>query len=219
MSLIARKLQVKPGQYWLLYNAPANYLTLHEPLPEGAAVSFHTGGDFDGVQLFVKNSRELVESLEVIMPVLKPQSVFWIIYPKKNSGIETDLEMMKSWEALDKYGYGAVTAAAIDQHWTALRFKPKALTKTSETCNDEIKQNDYRQWIDVDKRTITLPDDIKLVLQKSTKALAAYESLSYSNRKEYLVWILSAKQEKTRIERLVKLVEKLKAGKKNPAEK
>ena len=219
MSLIARKLQVKPGQYWLLYNAPANYLSLLEPLPEGAAASFHTGGDFDGVQLFVKNRQELADSLEVIMPLLKPQTVFWIIYPKKNSGIETDLEMMKSWEALDKYGYGAVTAAAIDQHWTALRFKPKALTKTSETCNDEIKQNDYRQWIDVDKRTITLPDDIKLVLQKSTKALAAYESLSYSNRKEYLVWILSAKQEKTRIERLVKLVEKLKAGKKNPAEK
>ena len=219
MSLIAKKLQVKPGQYWLLYHAPANYLSLLEPLPEGAAVSFQTGGDFDGVQLFVKNSRELADSLEVIMPLLKPQTVFWIIYPKKNSGIETDLEMTKSWDALDKYHYGSVTAAAIDHHWTALRFKPKTLIKTSETCNDEIRQNDYSQWIDLDKRTNTLPDDIKTVLQKSTKALAAYESLSYSNRKEYLVWILSAKQEKTKIERLVKMVEKLEAGKKNPAEK
>jgi uncharacterized protein YdeI (YjbR/CyaY-like superfamily) len=34
-----------------------------------------------------------------------------------------------------------------------------------------------------------------------------------------VVWILSAKQEKTKQERLVKMVEKLIAGKKNPSEK
>src|SRR5580658_1310926 len=95
MSTIAKKLQMKPGHYWLLYNAPANYLSLLEPLPEGAAVSYSTNGDFDGVQLFVKNSHELKDSLEVVMPLLKPESVFWITYPKKTSGIETDLEMMK----------------------------------------------------------------------------------------------------------------------------
>jgi len=210
---------MKPGQYWLLYNAPADYLSLLEPLPEGAAVSYHTNGDFDGVQLFVKNSHELVDSLKVVMPLLKPESVFWITYPKKSSGIESDLEMMKSWDELDKYQYGGVAAAAINHIWTALRFKPKSLTKTSDTCNDEIKQNDYSQWIDVDKRVVRLPDEIRSVLEQSSKALAGYEALSYSNRKEYVLWVLTAKQEKTKNERLVKLVEKLEAGKKNPSEK
>jgi hypothetical protein len=219
MSTIAKKLQMKPGQYWLLYNAPENYLSLLEPLPEGAAVSYSTKGDFDGVQLFVKNSTELADSLKVVMPLLKPESVFWITYPKKSSGIESDLEMMKSWDELDKYKYGGVAAAAINHIWTALRFKPKALTKSSDTCNDEIKQNDYSQWIDVDNRIIRLPNEIKRVLEKSSKALANYESLSYSNRKEYVLWVMTAKQEKTKAERLVKLVEKLEAGKKNPAEK
>src|SRR6185312_12109816 len=107
----------------------------------------------------------------------------------------------------------------INHTWTALRFKPKALTKTSDTCNEEIKQNEYSQWVDVDKRIVRLPDEIKSVLEKSSKALANYESLSYSNRKEYVLWVLTAKQEKTKSERLVKLVEKLEAGKKNPAEK
>jgi uncharacterized protein YdeI (YjbR/CyaY-like superfamily) len=46
-----------------------------------------------------------------------------------------------------------------------------------------------------------------------------YQQLSYSNKKEYVLWILTAKQEKTRDERLVKLVEKLNVGKKNPSEK
>ncbi len=219
MSIIAKKLQMKPGHYWLLYNAPAHYLNLLEPLPEGAAVSYNTNGNFDGVQLFVKDSHELAESLKVLMPLLKPESVFWITYPKKSSGIKSDLEMMKSWEELDKYNYGGVAAAAINETWTALRFKPKELTKTSDTCNEEIKQNEYSTWIDVDNKIVRLPDEIKAVLQKNTTALANYEKLSYSNRKEYVLWILTAKQEKTREERLVKLVEKLEVGKKNPAEK
>jgi len=210
---------MKPGHYWLLYNAPTHYLNLLEPLPEGAAISYSTNGNFDGIQLFVKDSHELAQSLKIVMPLLQPGSVFWITYPKKSSGIKSDLEMTKSWDELDKYNYGAVTAAAINETWTALRFKPKELTKTSDTCNSEIKQNEYSTWIDVDNKTVRLPDWIKAVLQKSAQALANYENLSYSNRKEYVLWVLTGKQEKTKQERLVKLVEKLEAGKKNPSER
>ena len=210
---------MKPGHYWLLYNAPAHYLSLLEPLPEGAAVSYNTNGDFDGVQLFVKNSHELKESLKVVMPLLKPGAIFWITYPKKSSGIKSDLEMMSSWDEPAKYGYTGVAAAAVDETWTALRFKPTEQTKATETRNDEIKQNEYSRWVDVENKIVRLPDEVKDVLQKSSTALANYEKLSYSNRKEYVLWILTAKQEKTREERLVKLLEKLEAGKKNPSEK
>lgn len=219
ISPLAKKLQIKPGKHWLLFNAPADYLTLLGPLPEGTTVSYEAKGSFDGVQLFVKNSLELIESLKVVMPILQPESVFWVIYPKKSSGIKSDLEMMSSWDELGKYGYGGVAAAAVNETWTALRFKPKEQTKTSDTCNDEIKQNEYSQWIDVDNRIVRLPEEVKNVLKKNQQALTNYEKLSYSNRKEYVLWILTAKQEKTRGERLVKLIEKLEAGKKNPAEK
>jgi hypothetical protein len=219
VSTIAKKLQMKPGQYWLLYNAPAHYLNLLEPLPEGAAVSYNTNGNFDGVQLFVKNSQELIDSLKVVMPLLKPASVFWITYPKKSSGIKSDLEMMSSWDEPAKYGYTGVAAASVDETWTALRFRPAEQTKATETRNSEIRQNEHSAWIDVDNKIVRLPDEIKNVLQKSAQALANYEKLSYSNRKEYVLWILTAKQEKTREERLVKMVEKLEAGKKNPSEK
>ena len=219
ISPLAKKLQIKPGKQWLLFNAPAYYLTLLEPLPEGATVSYEAKGSFDGAQLFVKNSTELIETLKIVVPVLRLDSVFWVIYPKKSSGIVSDLEMMSSWDELGKYGYGGVAAAAVNETWTALRFRPKEQTKTSDTCNDEIKQNEYSQWIDVDNRIVRLPDEIKAVLGKNQQALANYEKLSYSNRKEYVLWILTAKQEKTREERLVKLVEKLEAGKKNPSEK
>jgi hypothetical protein len=219
ISPLAKKLLIKPGKHWLLFNAPANYLSLLEPLPEETTVSFEAKGAFDGIQLFVKNSTELVKSLKLVIPVLKPESIFWVIYPKKSSGIESDLEMMSSWDELAKYGLGGVAAAAVDQTWTALRFKPTELTKASDTCNEEIKQNEFSQWIDVDNRQVTLPQEIRNVLEKSPQALANYEKLSYSNRKEYVLWVITAKQDKTRYERKIKLVDKLIAGKKNPSEK
>ena len=219
ISPLAKKLQVKPGKHWLLFNAPANYLPSLEPLPDGTTVAYEAKGNFDGVQLFVKNSTELTAGLKIVAPVLRPDTILWIIYPKKSSGIESDLEMMSSWDEPAKYGLGGVAAAAVNETWTALRFRPKEQTKTSDTCNEEIKQNEYSAYIDVDNKIVRLPDEIKGVLQKSPQALANYEKLSYSNRKEYVLWILTAKQEKTRNERLVKLVEKLLDGKKNPSEK
>ena len=219
MNPLAKKLQVKPSKHWLLFNAPNNYLTSLEPLPEGTTISYDAQGSFDGVQLFVKNSVELAESLKIVVPTLRPDTILWIIYPKKSSGIESDLEMMKSWDEMDKYGLGGVAAAAVNETWTALRFKPKELTKTSDTCNSEIKQNEYSAYIDVDNKIVRLPDEIKTVLQETPQALANYEKLSYSNRKEYVLWVITAKQDKTRYERKIKLIEKLLEGKKNPAEK
>jgi predicted transcriptional regulator len=127
--------------------------------------------------------------------------------------------MMSSWDEPGKYGFTGVAAAAINHTWTALRFRPKEQTKASDTRNDEIKQNEYSQWIDVENRIVRLPDEIKVALENNQQAHANYEKLSYSNRKEYVLWVLTAKQEKTKTERLTKLVEKLEAGKKNPSDK
>lgn len=219
ISPVAKKLQVKSGKRWLFYCAPENYLATIEPMPEGTETAFDLGGDFDGIQLFVKNSTELKERLIVIMPALKPGTIFWITYPKKSSGIPSDLEMMSSWDELAVYGYNGVAAAAIDQTWTALRFRPLGQSKVSDSCNEEIKKNDYANYIDVDNKQIKLPAEMNDVLAPVPAAMEFYEKLSYSNKKEYVIWILSAKQEKTKQERLTKLVEKLSAGKKNPADK
>ena len=97
MSSLAKKLQVKPGKRWLLFNAPANYLVSLEPLPEGATVSFEANGNFDGVQLFVKNSTELAENLKVIA---QGEIVATSLedYLHRHTEIETQLSKNKSIE-------------------------------------------------------------------------------------------------------------------------
>jgi Bacteriocin-protection, YdeI or OmpD-Associated len=219
MSLVAKKLQIKPGKSWLFYHAPQNYLSILEPLPDGVTVKFDAEGKFDGIQLFVINSADLATHLKAVAPFLKADTVFWISYPKKSSAIKSDLEMMNSWDDLKQYGLRTVASAAIDDTWTALRFKPEGQSKLSDFRVEAIKKNEYAAFIDPENRTITLPVEMQQVLAGSTTAITFYESLSFSNKKEYVVWILSAKQEKTKTERLERLLEKLLAGKKNPSEK
>ncbi len=214
-----QKLQIKSNTKWLFFNAPDNYLPIIEPLPDNVDISFEPHGVFDGIQLFIKNAAELASSLTLLKPILKFDTIFWVTYPKKSSGMDSGLEMMGSWDELTNLGLRIVTSISVNETWTALRFKPVELTKLSDSRNANIPKNEYGDYIDIENKQITLPADIAEALQDKSQAMAFYQQLSYSNKKEYVVWILSAKQEKTREERLVKMVDKLLDGKKNPAEK
>jgi len=219
MTALSKKLQIRSGSKWLFFNVPANYLPIIEPLPYEVQIGYDAVDEYNGIQLFIKNSTELTTSLQILKPILKPDTIFWITYPKKSSGIQTDLQMMSSWDELTALGLRVVTSISVNETWTALRFKPIEHTKTSEGRNEAVRNNEYGAYIDVDNKQITLPPVMKETLEQVPQALAFYQQLSYSNKKEYVLWILTAKQEKTRDERLAKLVEKLLAGKKNPAEK
>jgi uncharacterized protein YdeI (YjbR/CyaY-like superfamily) len=85
--------------------------------------------------------------------------------------------------------------------------------------NSELEKNDYSAFVDVHNKVITLPADLKLAMEKEQLSINFFEKLSYSNQKEYVLWVLTAKQDKTRVDRIQKTVEKLIAQKKNPAEK
>jgi hypothetical protein len=219
MNPLAKKLLIKPGQTWLILNSPESYLATLEPLPDGVKLLFDVIGPVDGMQLFVKNNHELAETLTQVKAILKPETVVWITYPKKNSGIETDLEMMGSWDVLKQYGLRPVASAAINDVWTALRIRPEYLVKQSDFSKASIQKNDYSAYIDTQKKQVTLPPDVESVLRTNPAALTVYESLAWSHRKEYMVWILSAKQEQTRVSRITKMIEMLLAGKKNPSAK
>jgi uncharacterized protein YdeI (YjbR/CyaY-like superfamily) len=54
---------------------------------------------------------------------------------------------------------------------------------------------------------------------KNQKAKTFFDTLSFTNRKEYAVWITSARKEETREKRLQETIKKLLAGLKNPSAK
>lgn len=72
---------------------------------------------------------------------------------------------------------------------------------------------------DTEERTIEVPLELLTALSKNTKAKNFFDSLSFTNRKEYANWIRNAKKEDTRQKRLKEAIEKLVKGMKNPGEK
>lgn len=219
MSTLAKKLLMKPSQTWLILDSPEDYFATLEPLPDGVTLTFVIDKAVDGMQLFVKNTAELKFALSRIAPVLIPATTLWVIYPKKNSGIPTDLEMMSGWETAKVHLLRPVASVAINDKWTSLRFRPESLVKHSESRNEAIKQNDYANYINPEKKTVTLPKDLADLLATKPESLQLFNKLAYSHKKEYVVWILSAKQQQTRSNRLDKTLEMLLAGKKNPTDK
>jgi hypothetical protein len=84
--------------------------------------------------------------------------------------------------------------------------------KVGDTVRVEIE-------LDTEERVVEIPEPLAKLLTKNKKAAVFFDSLSYTNRKEYAHWISGAKKEETRTKRLAATLEKLLAGKKNPTEK
>lgn len=57
-------------------------------------------------------------------------------------------------------------------------------------------------------KTVEIPDDVKKSF-KSAKVFTYFESLAYSHRKEYMMWITDAKKKETRLKRINQAIEKL----------
>jgi hypothetical protein len=58
---------------------------------------------------------------------------------------------------------------------------------------------------DLEIREVIIPQDVKAIFTQNPASQSFFDSLSYTNRKEYIVWIESAKKEETRIKRLAEL--------------
>lgn len=120
---------------------------------------------------------------------------------------------VKAW--FDDHPYRGVLAnMGTGCHIIGLRKDIRAAI--GKKAGDEVKVILER---DTEERVVDVPADLKEALKRSPKAEKFYSALSYTNRKEYAVWVSSAKKQETREKRLADTIQKLLQGKKNPSEK
>jgi hypothetical protein len=124
LSLLVKKLRIRPGQRILILNAPSGHAESLGELPEGAEVSDVPEGEFDFVHLFVKDSNEFASLGPTAIEAIKYDGLLWISYPKRSSGIESDLTHDVMWELTADTGLRPVAQVSIDPVWSALRFRP-----------------------------------------------------------------------------------------------
>lgn len=114
---IAQKLLVKPNTtLWLSHAA---HLPLLEPLPEG--VTQAELPDAATAVLFANTAASLRELLVAHQEHLARPGVLWVAYPKAN---RTDINRDTLWPVLAEYGLRPIGQVAIDEVWSALRFRP-----------------------------------------------------------------------------------------------
>jgi hypothetical protein len=112
-ATLRKKLQLKDGQALRVLGAP-----------EGVDLSEVAEGEPVGVLAFVSSSADLRKHAKKIAGAAADASgLAWAAYPKKSSGIESDLTRDEGWAALFDTGVRPVRQIAIDDTWSALRFR------------------------------------------------------------------------------------------------
>ncbi len=120
---LARKLQLKPGLKMAVLNAPSGYYDqLKTALSENILTS--RTGKADAVLLFAANVAELNKYAAAAIGCVRSVGLVWMAYPKGTSKIETDLNRDHGWEVVARAGLEGVRLIAIDETWSAMRFRP-----------------------------------------------------------------------------------------------
>lgn len=123
-SSLTKKLQIKPRQRLLLLNSPPDFAEQLQPLPEGVELTDSGDGEFDFVQLFVKNGEELHRFVSAAIQQVKHDGLLWICYPKGSSKVKTDLNRDILWQLVEPLGWTGVSLISLDSVWSAMRFRP-----------------------------------------------------------------------------------------------
>jgi hypothetical protein len=211
---ISQKLKIKTGDILLPIDAPANFEATLKPLPGGAFVD-STAKKFSQVHWFVKNKADIDRQLKNVLVKVKGNVICWIYYPKGSSGIQTDLTRDKGWDALLKHkNLQRLTLISFDETWSAFGFREQ--TEADKTKEAKPKEREIFEYIDAATKTIRLPPEFETALKENKVAANYFASLSFSNKKEYVEWIVTAKQEKTKQERVAGAIERLEKKWKNP---
>ncbi|MFT3823499.1 MAG: YdeI/OmpD-associated family protein [Chitinophagaceae bacterium] len=212
---IAQKLKIKEGSTLLTINAPKDFKKGLGELPAGVKL-VSSGSSYAQIHWFVLNKAQADKELPGILKLLKDDVLCWIYYPKSSSGIQTDLTRDKGWDNLLKQkDLHWITLVSFNDTWSAFAMRLQT-TADKKKAAEPKKERAIFDYIDAKTKTIHLPEDLTKLLSKNKKAAGFFETLSFSNRKEYVEWIVTAKRPETRAERLQGTIERLEKQWKNP---
>jgi hypothetical protein len=118
---LVKKLGIKENFNAAFVNSPMGFATSLD-LPEGVTLNSRSRQPLDFVLLFVKSKRELENKFSLCTVKLTPSGMLWVSWPKKTSGVVTDLNENVVREIGLAQGMVDVKVCAIDEVWSGLKF-------------------------------------------------------------------------------------------------
>ncbi len=119
---LPKKFGIAPGSMVALLNAPPDFEKTLGALPEGATLRRQARGSCHRVLFFTKSRRELKARLNSLAGLLDEKGGLWIAWPKKASGVATDLSEPDVRRLGLAAGLVDYKICAIDATWSGLLF-------------------------------------------------------------------------------------------------
>ena len=120
-SLIA-KLGIKAGTTRAILNPPRGYERTLGRLPPAATGRPRAAGSLDFIQCFATRRRELERRFSHLKRALAPAGALWISWPKRASGVPTDLTEDVIRGIALAHGLVDVKVCAVDEVWSGLKL-------------------------------------------------------------------------------------------------
>ncbi len=133
MEALLKKLNLKESEKVLLVNVPKNLGEMVEAFKAKASVKtkYKTSDEFTFVLLFVTKQDEVNSLAAAIAPLTKGDAAVWFAYPKGTSkNYKCEFNRDNGWKILGDIGFEPVRMVAIDDDWSALRFRRAEFIKT-----------------------------------------------------------------------------------------
>ena len=130
---LVEKLGIKSGAAIAILNAPQGYDRILGRLPARVIRKTAAAGPLDFIQFFTTEKRELSRQFAGLARALAPAGMLWVSWPKRASGVATDLTE----DVIRAVGLGRglvdVKVAAVDDVWSGLKFVRRLEDRRSMT--------------------------------------------------------------------------------------
>ena len=120
-TLLPKKLGIKNGFRVQLTNAPAEVRAeLQKALADCTTIK--QGNSLDFAMLFTKSRAELTKEFSRIAKLLAPAGMLWVSWPKKSSGVMTDVDENVVRGIGLEAGLVDIKVCAVTEIWSGLKF-------------------------------------------------------------------------------------------------
>lgn len=133
MNTLFKKLNYKDQKQVLIINAPDSFQSAMDEMKDLTDIKTTIGSvkHIDFALAFVTKQHEVDTLINKIAPRAQGDAVIWFAYPKGTSKkYKCEFNRDTGWNELGKLGFEGVRMVAIDEDWSALRFRKAEHIKT-----------------------------------------------------------------------------------------
>ena len=124
---VVQKLGVKPGFRIFATGLSVAYRDIVGELPDDVTLAKAAKAPLDMVHLFATEAKGLAAKLRSYRAAIEPDGMIWVSWPKKASGVVTDLSDIVVRDTALPLGLVDIKVCAVDETWSGLKFViPKA---------------------------------------------------------------------------------------------